>query len=129
MNRRNTAKLLRDFPNLYGGRRRSYMGGMDFGFQCGDGWFNLLYKLSTEIKGTLMRNPSEKTKDYAIVNVKEKFGELRCHQVHGTPETSRLILEAAWRSRAICEFCGKPGELRRGLRAKTLCDLCYQRMR
>lgn len=128
MNRRNTAKLFRDFPDLYGDHRRPYVGSMGFGFQCGDGWFNLLYELSTKIEDELRRNPSGKTETYAIAEVKEKFGELRCYQVHGTHETSRLILEAKWQSRTVCELCGKPGKLRRGMRDKTLCDLCEQRM-
>ena len=76
----------------------------------------------------LRRSPSEKAEAFAIFEVKEKFGELRCYEVCGTQEISRLILEARWRSRTICEFCGKPGKLRRGMRNQTLCDLCQQRM-
>src|SRR3989344_9473389 len=99
MNGRNTAKLLRDFPRLYRGYRRPYLvSSMCVGLQCGDGWFDLLYGLSKKIDEALKRRPSEKTEEFAVIEVKEKFGELRCYVMHGTPEISRLIQETRWRS-------------------------------
>ena len=49
MNITNKQKLYADFPRLYrdASNKRSMM---QFGFQCNDGWFELLYKLSADIE-------------------------------------------------------------------------------
>lgn len=49
MNNANTKKLFADFPKLFrqAGNSRS---AMQFGFECGDGWFDLVYQLSNDIE-------------------------------------------------------------------------------
>ena len=42
-----TKKLLDDFPKLF---RSQHETSMQRGFECGDGWFELIYKLSQEVE-------------------------------------------------------------------------------
>ena len=64
-------KLFEDFPEIYRkGEFPEYP--FFFGFECDDGWFDLLYEMSKSIKNTMIES------DEIIVNqVKEKFGGLR----------------------------------------------------
>ena len=43
MNLENTEKLLTTYPSLYRELRK-------WGFECGDGWFDLIWQVSTEIE-------------------------------------------------------------------------------
>jgi len=44
-------KLCKDFPNLYTDRRNDMMATcMCWGFECGDGWFELIYDLSSKLE-------------------------------------------------------------------------------
>jgi len=65
MNRANTEKLFRDFPKLFpkenmGDPRVSLM---CFGFECGDGWFDIIYDLCSHIQDRIdhhWQSPSPK---------------------------------------------------------------------
>jgi hypothetical protein len=104
MNKKNTEKLLKDFPNLY---KQYYLSPdqtcMCWGFGCGDGWFNILYKLSVDLE---MYNPS-----CEIAQVKEKFGSLRVYADDLNADGSKIIEWAEKMSSSICEECGKPGKI------------------
>ena len=89
------------FPTLYKQRHQ--------GFECGDGWFQLLWDLSeklTQFKGV------------EVTQVKSKYGSLRYY--YDTPASmadnvqvmvSDLVEEAEAKSAETCETCGEPGEL------------------
>lgn len=126
MNEELSQKLLEDFPRLYRDRHDS---SMQHGFECGDGWFVLIYQLSLDIEAVareygLSPNSPEWPK---CRQVKEKLGSLRfvvfANEQHRAmhDRISELILTALNQSVKICEFCGKPGELvtRHGI--STLC--------
>ena len=68
MNKRNTEKLYKDFPELYKQHSWSMQDTcMCWGFECDDGWFDLIYQLSKDIV--------EKSKNkIQAIQVKEKFG-------------------------------------------------------
>lgn len=76
-----------------------------FGFECKDGWTDLL-------EGTLrliQRYAEETAQDVTIVQVEEKFGQLRIYQ-RGGDETIDLALDITELvSGYICELCGGPG--------------------
>ncbi len=128
MNQNNTRKLIKKFSHLYRYYRRpSTESSMCFGFQCGDGWFNLLWELSSDIDKTLKRVSPAKAKRFAVTEVKEKFGGLRYCVNYSTFDISYWITRAIWKSLTVCMLCGKPGDLRRGLRNLTLCDQCHKR--
>jgi hypothetical protein len=59
---------------------------------------------------------------FEVLQVKEKFGELRVYVNHKTEEISRAIGQAQLESVVTCEICGQPGQLRESDWIKTLCD-------
>ena len=71
-----------------------------FDFECGDGWFDLLWKLCEDIEKL---NPNE---DFKIVQIKEKFGTLRCYIDGSTDAIFDRISKAEEDSYKICEKCG-----------------------
>lgn len=119
MNEENTNRLLWDFPGLYdfyySEVAQPYP--MTFGFECGDGWFNLIYELSEK----LSKDPMVKA-----VQVKEKFGGLRFYVNTATEEQWDYINKAEEESFRVCEVCGKPGIVRGGIWLKTLCEECVR---
>ena len=80
-----------------------------FGIECGDGWYDLLDKLCTEIEKHLDKNPESKD-DFSISQIKDKFGGLRFYHNGGDEETERLIDNAEKKSYKICESCGLPAK-------------------
>ena len=107
MSPEHTKQLIEDFPTLYGNLDpRSPMAW--YGFQCADGWFDLLYGLSAKVAAV---SPAIK-----VIQVKDKFHELRFYTTHGglTQEQKDTfydhIREAEIASRLTCEICGNPVE-------------------
>lgn len=135
MNRENTKKLLDKFEFFYPetGIQESLM---SFGFECADGWFDLIWKLCENIEKELEKEePKEKTKHllkgrghFEVVQVKEKFGTLRFYSHGSTDKIHELIQEAENKSEVTCEGCGNPGE-RRNMNnwIKTLCSKCAKK--
>lgn len=80
---------------------------MCFGFECSDGWYDLLWRLCEDI------DKMEKPEGFEVVQVKEKFGSLRFYTNYATDEIFKRINEAERDSETICEECGKPGEILR----------------
>lgn len=81
----------------------------------GDGWANVLARLFDRIAEALAGEPVP-TK-IAIIEVKEKYAELRCDLLAPVgPDTEaaidRAILLAEMRSECTCDECGEPGRLR-----------------
>ncbi|MFZ2539307.1 MAG: hypothetical protein WAX04_10450 [Oscillospiraceae bacterium] len=88
-----------------------------FGFECGDGWFEILYALCFKINHLCEQNP-ELT--FKATQVKEKFGGLRFyHQTNALKLSQslddaidKLIDEAAASAAKTCEMCGCESEIR-----------------
>ena len=117
-------KLFKDFPALYRGKDKSVRESlMPFGFECEDGWFELVYELSKKITEL---DPEGKVE---ASQVKEKFGGLRFY-INGAPrEIHDLIAKYEKRSYQTCEICGAKGERRPDLSwVRALCDKHYQRL-
>jgi len=120
MKQKYTQKLLDEFPELYRGRNHSVTKSlMCFGFECGDGWYQIIHSLSVDI----MKIVSDDGIDVPeVMQVKEKFGGLRFY-AHGSNEwVNQRILEAEEASMETCEVCGKPGRRRPGGWIRTVCD-------
>ena len=104
------SKLVAAHPDLFrdrdGDMRET---AMCWGFQCGDGWYNLLDDLATDIDRIAERTGVEVRAN----TVKEKFGTLRFYIFGGNNEIDNVIQWAENKSAHICEECGEPGELRR----------------
>ena len=81
---------------------------MSSGFECGDGWFELIRDLSAaleQIAHEEARLPDSEQWPEAF-QVKEKFGRLRFYIRHGSPAMYRAIDEAQELSEQICMMCG-----------------------
>jgi len=112
------------FPNLYADRTRSIQDScMGWGFECGDGWFGLLWELSETLEPLIadMEGPSAEWP--RAVQVKEKFGGLRFYMSHETDEMSAAIRRAEERSEAECETCGAAGSVVGGTWLTCLCPI------
>jgi hypothetical protein len=112
---------------------------MPFGFECGDGWFDIIWQLSECIANELdnvRRNAKWRKLDskgrkpidpdaYRVIQVKEKFGTLRFYDMGFNSHISGMISMAEAMSEITCERCGARGKLRedRGW-LLTLCDKC-----
>ena len=91
---------------------------MGFGFECNDGWFDIIYSLCEEVE-----KAAKDIKDFEVLQVKEKFGSLRFYTNFSNEEISKLIIEAMNKSHKTCEICGKVGTLcSKNNWVKTLCE-------
>jgi len=83
-----------------------------------EGWYTLLYKLCLDIDKELKRMD---TRNFEVVQVKQKFGGLRVY-VHGSNEAiHELISKAENESFKTCELCGKKGRTRPSGWIMTVC--------
>ena len=112
MNDENTQKLFHDFPSFFRGRNDPQKSLMGFGFCCGNGWFNLIYKLCQDIQKCIkFSNRPDNLDDFEVEQVKEKFGGLRFYVGPAIKPVHDLIAKAEGESYKICEVCGESGEL------------------
>lgn len=105
----NENKLLKSFPDLF---ITKALGFPKFGgFDCGDGWFELIYDLSKEIQQELDSQFGKESRIlYATEVSQEKYGCLRFYMNDTTPEINILIDAAILKSYKTCDICGKPGK-------------------
>ncbi len=104
---------------------------MCWGFEHGDGWYQILDSLCGQIQHYTDWNNENYEKGYkqykkvpqvVAVQVKEKFGSLRFYYDGGDEHISGMVRMAeSWASHT-CEQCGAPGTMRTGGWIKTLCD-------
>jgi len=121
-------ELFDKFPLLFAGKTKPMTESlMCFGFECGDGWFDLLNGLSEKIDAIFQKSGLPNEEYPKAVQVKEKFGGLRFY-IEGMSnaifdEVYKVIDEAEAASLKICEQCGEPGEIRDDRSwIVTLCD-------
>jgi hypothetical protein len=95
---------------------------MCWGFECGDGWYQLIDKLCSEIQWHLDKNAKPNTQQFVAVQVKEKFGTLRFYGDGGDECIRSFIWFAESMSGIMCETCGKPGQRRGNGWVYTACD-------
>jgi hypothetical protein len=84
---------------------------LQFGFECGDGWADLLVELCTKIQSHLLTLPEQEVESIHAIQVKEKYGTLRFYLSSYNEVLESLIEEATERSSKTCEVCGSPGEV------------------
>jgi len=113
-------KLLNKFPDMFtqpsrGKRKNSLISNI----ACGDGWFDIIWKLCEEIEA--MRP--------TVMQIKEKFGGLRFYASFPKDYSEQgwaLVRKAEEQASETCEECGEPGEfrVRNGWRMLS-CDKCH----
>ena len=97
--------LYLSYPELFIEHTKSmYETAMCRGFQCGDGWYELINELCAEIQRLVLDG---KMPPVIVVLVKEKEGRLRFRFRGGNNVTRLLAAEVEMRSEMICEACGK----------------------
>lgn len=105
MNAALTEQMYCAFPYLYRGRMKPPdESAMCYGFECGDGWYQVLYDLSQELTDYTLLHPFL---DLEVMQVKSKFGTLRFHLNYSDSFTKELISRARERADLICEITGK----------------------
>ena len=93
------------------------------GFGCGDGWFEIINRLSAKLSA----DPN-----LVVGQLKEKLGLLRIYFEPSPLPSSEIeeatdaaLADAVAESRVTCERCGKPGKhAQRGGRWSAKCDAC-----
>jgi hypothetical protein len=116
------------FVNRHGDMKET---AMCWGFEHGDGWFNILDRLCGNIQHHIdwqNKNAAKGYEQYKPVpqvvaqQVKEKFGTLRFYYEGGDDYIGGLVAMAEAMTDVTCEVCGAPGHQTQGGWIKTLCD-------
>ena len=132
-------QLCKDYPLLFVNRNKSMMEScMYWGFECGDGWYNIINLLCKNIQGhidhvnkrrqyLLKDNPHnlsipDEVPQVVVQQVKEKFGTLSFYYSGGDEYIHGLVSMAESMSSVTCEECGSPGKTVGPRWLKTLCD-------
>jgi hypothetical protein len=104
---------------------------MCWGFECGDGWFNILDQLMSNIQHYIDWNNKNFEKGYkqykqvpqvTLDQVKEKFGTLRFYYTGGDDVIDGMVRMAESMSAVTCEQCGNPGTTGGQGWITTLCE-------
>ena len=100
-----------------------------WGFECNDGWFELIDTLCNRIqkhvdyRTSVAQDPDELEHIQVVAQqVKEKFGGLRFYVDGATEEHHNYIWFAENMSYRTCEVCGSPGKLYTQGWHTTLCE-------
>ena len=99
-----------------------------FGVECGKGWYKLIEPVVAYIEEYNKNRPDEEK--IAILQIKEKYAELRIYVSYGTDELYDMISDAEDKSHNICEVCGAEENV--GLKISgwymTMCQDCAKEM-
>lgn len=132
-------KLCADYPKIFSNRFGDMKEtAMCWGFECDDGWYNILNVLCANIQShidwrnsrresMLKHNPynqeiPDEVLQVVAEQIKEKFGTLRFYYHGGDEVIDGMIQMAESISTFTCEKCGAPGKLRGTGWLYTACD-------
>jgi hypothetical protein len=119
------AQLCEKYPKLMINRNKPMTETcMCWGFDCGDGWYNILDQLMGNIQNHIdwKNRQTELVKQVTLDQVKEKFGTLRFYYTGGDDVIDGMVRMAESMSAVVCETCGAPGKRRGGGWVRTLCN-------
>jgi len=119
------AQLCERYPKMMVNRNNSMMETtMYWGFECGDGWFNIIDQLMGNIQHHIdwQNRKGEVVAQVTVDQVKEKFGTLRFYYTGGDDYVRGLVSMAESMSGVTCESCGNPGKSTGGGWIKTVCE-------
>lgn len=120
--------LCQKYPKLFSDRHAHMsVTCMCWGFQCEDGWFDLIDRLCDKID----KYATEHKLDVVISQVKEKYGSLRFnYDGEYNEDIYKLINEASSESVTTCEMCGsteddvKVRNYKGGHWIRAVCEKC-----
>jgi hypothetical protein len=98
---------------------------MSFGFEHGDGWFDIVWRLCEELEPLVAEVEVKTGRPFEVLQVKEKLGGLRFWTNLEVDAIANRIQAAELESLYTCEVCGQPGARRteRGM-IRTVCGTC-----
>ncbi len=100
--------LVERYPSIFRDRNGNIKEScMPFGFECGDGWFNILNQLCSTIEH---RSKHSDCDQVIATQVKEKFGTLRFYFNGGDDYIDGAVELAEMLSSVTCEKCGSPAK-------------------
>jgi hypothetical protein len=117
--------LVRKYPGIfrdrYGDARQT---AMCWGFDCGDGWYDIIDSLCAVIENHERNNKLNDVVMPPVIatQVKEKYGTLRFYYTGGDDYVDGVVALAEYMSGVTCETCGAPGTTRGTGWVRTLCD-------
>lgn len=140
MNEMLDKKLCEAYPKIFANRNASVQTtAMCWGFQHGDGWYNIINNLcrciqhhidtTNELRELLLEeNPyNVKIPDFVpqvvAEQVKEKFGTLRFYYTGGDEFILGLVTMAQVMTGVTCEECGAPSHTQGANWFRTVCDI------
>lgn len=113
-----TERLFAEFPDLFRGRHLPITQNlMGFGFECEDGWYDLIHQLAAAITA----HAAEVGLKPLAMQVKQELGTLRFSVDKADAHIYALCAAAEQQSSTICEYCGAPGQLRYHRRQLLAC--------
>jgi hypothetical protein len=116
-------KLARRWPNWFGLAGNPRLSPMARGFEHGDGWYDILWRLCADLEPLVMELEKKTGESFEVVQVKAKLGSLRFYVSHHSDPIDERIAEAQLESSRTCEVCGQPGRRHEtGGWIRTLCD-------
>ena len=124
MNEKLDELLCQRYPKMMVNREKSMMETcMCWGFECGDGWFNILDQLMGNIQHHIdWKNKKEEVvAQVTLDQIKEKFGTLRFYYSGGDDIIDGMVRMAESMSGVTCEDCGSPGTQNQNGWIKTAC--------
>jgi len=125
MNEKLDNELCTKYPKLFVNRHADMkVTAMCWGFSCGDGWYNIINHLCSNIQHHLdwVNKKEVKVAQVEVSQVKEKFGTLRFYYTGGDDYINGMVAMAESMSSVTCEECGAPGKTSRRGWLVTLCD-------
>ena len=101
---------------------------MCWGFECGDGWFNILDQLMGNIQHHIdWKNKKEEVvAQVTLDQVKEKFGTLRFYYTGGDDVIDGMVRMAESMSGVTCEECSAPAKTHGPGWIRTICEPCEE---
>jgi len=97
-------QLIRKYPKIFRDcSSTKEMTSMVWGLECGDGWYDLIDYLCSNLQLDIDQNGHPQV---VAVQVKEKFGQLRFYILEGDERQYAVIDFAEQLSLLFCERCG-----------------------
>lgn len=121
MNKEHTEYLYNTYPLIFADKDLPMtQTAMCWGFDCGDGWFDIINDLCKKIQARC----EEVGVEVRATQVKEKYGTLRFYIYGGDDEIYTYIDEAEEKSSTTCEICGMPGTMNEDGWIEVRCTEC-----
>ena len=108
-------ELCEKYPKMMVNRHRDMKETtMCWGFEVGDGWYNIIRNLMSQIQHHIdwKNRDSEVVQQVTLDQVKEKFGTLRFYYTGGDDRIRGMVTMAEAMSAVTCEVCGNAGKFR-----------------